>query len=123
MKVLVVYPSGAAEIIEGKRAFDKFYGLYVIESPFVDKKIKLYREEDQSNSIPLNTAITYRKIKGTVVFSYKEGNIPDEIVKMLCRRFPKIKLIEKEDEKCTRTFASWWARLTKSLKSLLTGKK
>ena len=123
MKVLVVYPSGAAEVIEDKRAFDKFYGLCVIEHPFVDKKIKLYREEDQSNSIPLNTAITYRKIKGTVVFSYEGGNIPDEIIKKLSKRFPNIKLIEKEDEKCTRTFASWLARLIKSLKSLLTGKK
>ena len=123
MKVLVVYPSGTAEVIEDKRALDKFYGLYIIERPFVNKKIKLYREEDQSNIIPQNTAITHTKIKGTVVFSYEGGNIPDEIIKMLCQRYSNIKLIEKEDEKCTRTFASWLARLIKSLKNLLTGKK
>jgi hypothetical protein len=126
MKVLVVYPDGAGEMLDVSDPVDVINYPYVDERPFVDKKIALCRMYDPAADAPVNQGVTLRRIYGTVVFArarnpFDYTNIDDKTVEAILRRFSNIKM--KEETKCTKTSVSWWERLIKSLKNLLTGKK
>lgn len=126
MRVLIVYPDCTAEISEVNDPSDIFDGPCVDERPFVDKTISMCRMYDPTLDIPVNEAITLRRVRGTVVFCesknlLKYTDLSPEKEAAILNRFEKIKI--KEEEKCIKTSASLWERLMRLIRGLLKIKK
>lgn len=124
MRVLIVYPDCTGTISNVNDPSDVFDGPYVDERPFVDKSISMCRIYDPTIDVPINEAITLRRIRGTVVFCEANGltkyiDLSPEKEKNILNRFPKI----KEEEKCIKTSASLWERLMRLIRGSLKIKK
>ena len=130
MKVLHVRENGIAELCDVQSPGELLPGLWITETPFIDKRISVATSADvDSKNANINVAVTFRRIYGPVVFTELiEGtrrhytDISGETIDKILNRFPKI-ILKKEQKKCIKTSASLWGRLMKRLKYAFPVKK